>query len=94
MQIDSRIEGLMFKTVVWATDGCESAARALQYARALATGAGAMLIAAHTIQETTTDGPRHRAGERRLRGGPTEQDHNIVGGLSGDGLNAILKVVN
>jgi hypothetical protein len=36
----------MFKTVVWATDGCESAARALRYARALATGEGAMLIAA------------------------------------------------
>lgn len=46
----------MFKAVVWATDGSEHAGRALPYAQALATGEEAKLIAAHIIQETTTDG--------------------------------------
>jgi nucleotide-binding universal stress UspA family protein len=34
----------MFKTIVWAADGSENAARALPYAKALATGEDAMLV--------------------------------------------------
>jgi nucleotide-binding universal stress UspA family protein len=45
---DSRVnrkEGTMFTTIVWATDGSESADRALPYAKALAANEGATLVA-------------------------------------------------
>ena len=44
----------MFNTVVWATDGSEDAIRALPYAKALATGEGAMLLVVHIVQEPGT----------------------------------------
>lgn len=37
----------MFKTIVWATDGSESANHALPYARAMAEGADARLVVVH-----------------------------------------------
>ena len=37
----------MFKTIVWATDGSETAARALPYALGLADSDGAKLVVAH-----------------------------------------------
>jgi nucleotide-binding universal stress UspA family protein len=37
----------MFKTIVWATDGSETADRALAYAKSLASGSGAKLFAVH-----------------------------------------------
>lgn len=41
-------EGSMFQTIVWATDGSESADRAYAYAKALAQGEGKSLIAVHS----------------------------------------------
>ncbi len=38
----------MFKTVIWATDGSDTADRALPYAKALAAGAGGRLVAIHS----------------------------------------------
>jgi nucleotide-binding universal stress UspA family protein len=37
----------MFKTIVWATDGSESADRALPFAKGLATGEGRKLVVVH-----------------------------------------------
>lgn len=37
----------MFKTIVWATDGSESADRALPFAKELATGEGRKLVIVH-----------------------------------------------
>jgi nucleotide-binding universal stress UspA family protein len=37
----------MFKTIVWATDGSESADRALPFAKELATGEGRSLVIVH-----------------------------------------------
>jgi nucleotide-binding universal stress UspA family protein len=37
----------MFKTIVWATDGSDSADRALPYAKSLAEGQGTALVAVH-----------------------------------------------
>ncbi len=37
----------MFKTIVWATDGSESADRALPFAKELATGEGRTLVIVH-----------------------------------------------
>ena len=38
----------MFRTIVWATDGSESADRALPYAKALAEGDGHRLVVVHS----------------------------------------------
>lgn len=45
----------MPKTIVWASDGSESAARALPHATALLDGEGAMLIAVYVVQESSED---------------------------------------
>jgi|BarGraIncu00222A_1022003.scaffolds.fasta_scaffold21746_2 nucleotide-binding universal stress UspA family protein len=84
---------MMFKTILWATDGSEDADRALPYARALAGGEGAMLVAAHIVQKTiprTTGAPdapgyEDDLGDRVVR---------RVAELSSDGLDAMLRVVS
>lgn len=83
----------MFTTIVWATDGSKNAARALPYAKALATGEGAMLVAVHIV---------HDPGDGNAERSPTAQAGNqdaitirkLVGDLSHEGTNAILKVVD
>ena len=83
----------MFKTILWATDRSADADRALPFARAMAGGEAAMLIAAHIIQHTiphTTEAPDARGnvvdlGDRVAR---------RVAELSSDGLDAMLRVVN
>jgi nucleotide-binding universal stress UspA family protein len=46
----------MFKTVVWATDGSESADAAMAYAQSLAARDGASLVVAHAVEHML--GPR------------------------------------
>jgi nucleotide-binding universal stress UspA family protein len=46
----------MFKTIVWATDGSESADAALAYAKSLAAQNGAALVIAHAVEHLL--GPR------------------------------------
>jgi len=48
----------MFKKIIWATDGSDSADRALEYAKAFVTEGGATLIAVHSIE--TLGGPGSR----------------------------------
>jgi nucleotide-binding universal stress UspA family protein len=40
-------EEAMFKTIVWATDGSDTADRALPYAKSFAEGAGRKLVVVH-----------------------------------------------
>ncbi len=85
----------MFTTIVWATDGSENAARALPYAQALATGEGAMLVAVHIVQETADSNGADRGSAARAGSeDAAESVRTLVDGLSHDGLNAILKLVD
>jgi nucleotide-binding universal stress UspA family protein len=84
----------MFKTIVWAADGSENAARALPYAKALATGEDAMLVAAHIVPATTNDKTGDRFAADVYDGDDGARLTKLVGELSRDGLTAIHKVVN
>jgi nucleotide-binding universal stress UspA family protein len=44
---------LMFRTIIWATDGSEAADRALPYAKALAEGEGRKLVVVHSEEHFT-----------------------------------------
>jgi nucleotide-binding universal stress UspA family protein len=85
-------EAPLFTTVVWATDGSENAARALPYAKALASGDGAMLVAIHIVQGTANRTPgRDSAAETSNEDATTVR--KLVGELPQDGMKAILKVL-
>ena len=86
----------MFNTIVWATDGSEDAIRALPYAKALATGEKALMVVVHIVHEPgSTDAERDSV----VHAGQSEADspanvRELVGDLSRQGLNAILKAVD
>ena len=84
----------MFKTIVWATDGSENAARALPYAKPLATGEGAMLVAAHIVPATTNDNASDGSAADVYDEDVGAKLIKLVSELSRDGLNAIHRVVN
>jgi nucleotide-binding universal stress UspA family protein len=48
----------MFKNIIWATDGSESADRALELAKSLATQDAASLLVLHSIEHLTGPGAR------------------------------------
>jgi nucleotide-binding universal stress UspA family protein len=81
---------MMFTTILWATDGSEDADRALPYARALAGGEGAMLVAAHIIQKTIP----HTTGPSDAQDDIGDRVARRVAELSSDGLDAMLRVVS
>jgi nucleotide-binding universal stress UspA family protein len=76
----------MFKTVLWATDGSETAARALPYALALAAGEKAKLVVVHAREIFVGRGGGYPllADETELREKIGEQVKN----LRTDGLDA------
>ena len=83
----------MFTTIVWPTDGSANAASALRYAKALATAERAMLIAVHIVQDPADDNAdRKSAAETGHQDAATVQ--KLVGELSQEGIDAILKVVD
>ena len=84
----------MFNTVVWATDGSEDAIRALPYAKALATGEGAMLLVVHIVQESGTATAEGGSAAGSGQSGSHPNVREMLGDLSQQGLNAILKVVD
>lgn len=59
--------GLMFKTIVWATDGSESADRALPLAKGLAQGDGRALVALHAKELLPGQRPCMPASTRSRR---------------------------
>ena len=83
----------MFTTIVWPTDVSANAASALRYAKALATGEGAMLIAVHIVQDPADgNADRNSAAETGHQDAATVR--KFVGELSQEGIDAILKVVD
>ena len=83
----------MFTTIVWPTDVSANPASALRYAKALATGEGAMLIAVHIVQDPADgNADRNSAAETGHQDAATVR--KLVGELSQEGVDAILKVVD
>jgi nucleotide-binding universal stress UspA family protein len=83
----------MFKTIFWATDGSENADRSLAYAKALAAGEGASLVALHVVQRITNSratGLTANVDEGHVKEGVRK----IVDELRAEGLDASLKVVD
>jgi nucleotide-binding universal stress UspA family protein len=76
----------MFKTLLWATDGSETAARALPYALGLAAGDAAKLVVVHVREIFVGRGGGYPvlADESELRARIQEQ----VRDLQADGLDA------
>ncbi len=84
----------MFNTIVWATDGSEDAMRALPYAKALATGEGAMLLVVHIVQEPATTTAEGDSAVDDGQPGSHPSVRELLGDISQQGLDAILKVVD
>lgn len=81
----------MFGTIVWATDGSQNADRALDTAKALADGHGALLVVVHVVQ--------HYATETGLAVYPDEDQvqaklQQTVEQLTNDGFKTSLRVVD
>jgi nucleotide-binding universal stress UspA family protein len=83
----------MPKTIIWASDGSDNAARALPHATALLDGEGSMLIAVHVAQEHSTQNPDNAPAERH---GPglVEEVRSVVSDVTESGIRAVLRVVN
>jgi nucleotide-binding universal stress UspA family protein len=83
----------MFKTVVWATDGSDNAAAALEVAKTVARDSGGSLTAVHIVEKYashTASGLTLHADEEQI-----EADlEGLVKELAGDGITAGLKVVS
>jgi nucleotide-binding universal stress UspA family protein len=82
----------MFKKILWATDGSESADRALAYAKTLAARDGATLVVVHSVEHIV--GPRAggfpvHADEEELKAKVKRQ----VEELAADGVDVTSKVV-
>jgi nucleotide-binding universal stress UspA family protein len=83
----------MYKTIVWATDGSESADKALPQAKALAQQDGAELVIVHAVEVfagSRAAGVHLYADEEELK----EKLEQLVSGLRTDGIDARLRVVN
>jgi nucleotide-binding universal stress UspA family protein len=81
----------MFKRIVWATDGSESADKALAIAKMLVTDSGGELVAVHCEERTL---PGKGGGSRSLAANEQDLKSKIerqVSELSGDGVKATLE---
>lgn len=83
----------MPKTIIWASDGSDHAARALSHASALLDGDGSMLIAVHVAQEQSI---QDRDGKKIGRDAPgwVEETRSLLSGITESGVRAALRVVN
>ena len=82
----------MFKKVIWATDGSESADRALPLARTLASESEAPLVVVYCEEFTL---PGKGGGSLPVHANEEEVEEKIqrqVAELSGDGLHATLEM--
>jgi nucleotide-binding universal stress UspA family protein len=81
----------MFKRIVWATDGSESADKALAIAKMLVTDSGGELVAVHCEERTL---PGKGGGSRSLAANEQDLKSKIerqVSELSGEGIKATLE---
>lgn len=83
----------MPKTIIWASDGSDNAARALPHAKALLEGEGAMLIAVHVAQERSGPAPDPETVDR-AEPGLVDEIREVVGDIADRGIRAALRVVN
>ena len=83
--------GVMFKTIIWATDGSQAAERALPSALELAKSSGGKLIVVHADEHMggRAAGYSMLADEQDLRA----ELESKVGGLISEGLDAEFQVV-
>jgi nucleotide-binding universal stress UspA family protein len=83
----------MPKTIIWASDGSDNAARALPHATALLDGEGSMLIAVHVAQEHSTENPDNARADAD---DPTlvEEVRSLVSDVTESGIRGALRVVN
>ncbi len=82
----------MFNTIIWATDGSESAGRALPYAKILAGQEGAKLVVVHVVQfyrSSLSAGLPLTADEEEFKAKVEEQ----VSELRDEGLDATANIV-
>jgi len=84
----------MFKNIIWATDGSESADRALELAKSLATQDGASLLVVHSIEHLTGPGARGAFTEDADEPERQERIAQQVKELGEQGMNVQLKVVH
>lgn len=84
---------VMPKTIVWASDGSESATRALPHATALLDGDGALLIAVHIAPERSAGEESCSAAEGDGRD-LVDELRDTVTNVTERGIKAILRVVN
>ena len=82
----------MFKSIIWATDGSESADLALPYAKSLATEQGAALVVVHCDEflPGRGGGQPMLADEEDVKGKIDRQAHE----LRDAGLNASLQIAS
>jgi len=83
----------MPKTIIWASDGSDNAARALPHAMALLDGEGSMLIAVHVARERPTESPDNA---RTGADDPTlvEEVRSLLSDVTESGIRGALRVVN
>jgi nucleotide-binding universal stress UspA family protein len=84
----------MFQKIVWATDGSESADRALEIAKALGSQEGSVLVVVHSVEVVSGPGAR---GAFRQDADEDERQAKVkrqIADLSQAGVNASLKVVH
>ncbi len=83
----------MFKKIIWATDGSQSADRALEFAKSLASADGAQLLAVHSVEYLAVAG---RGAKLPVNADEDERESKIshqISELAAQGLNAEIKVV-
>jgi len=83
----------MPKTIIWASDGSDNAARALPHATALLDGEGSMLIAVHVAQEHSTENS-HNTGADADEPTLAEEVRSLVSDVTESGIRGALRVVN
>jgi nucleotide-binding universal stress UspA family protein len=88
---DSNARCPVFNTIVWATDGSPNADRALSVAKALAHERRGSLVAVHVVQRFATKGGLAVHADEENVEAKLKQ---VVDGLSGEGFDATLKIVN
>ena len=83
----------MFKKIIWATDGSEHADRALELARSLASENGGAVLAVHSVEYLVGPGSHGPAPELPDDDERMAKIKGQVAGLSKDGVDADVKVV-
>ena len=81
----------MFKTIVWANDGSESAEKALPLVKALAKEGGATVTIVHVVERVEGIGAvgiPHRADEPEVQA----QLQKLAAALTEEGINATLEI--